>query len=800
MKLKEFITSLILFFLVVVIFFHKTFLFGRISFPGDLAVSEFNPWKSYSYLGFLPSTVPNKAQYGDVIRQIYPWKGFSLSSLKNGSFPLWNPYNFSGQPLWANAQATVLYPLNIFYFIFSKAFSWQISIIMQTFLTSIFTYLFVRKIGVGRIGSFFSSVTFSYSLFLSVFLEYNTIDHVIIFLPLTLYAIELLIEKINFKRIAIFPLSVVLAFSAGHLQVFGFVLIFSALYCFLRIIFSNWRRKRKRYYLLGFFIFYLLSLGICSVKIFPIFELIRLSARSAQEYKFLIENLLLQTRELIVFFSPDFFGNPATRNYFLSSSYPTKAVYIGLMPIIFALFSFKLFKEKIFVKFFIFSSLLLIFLLVRSPLTQFLYSFNIPLFSTGSPSNAIFLLSFSLSVLAGFGLEFWLSKNSKSFYLIVYFLLALFSLIWFKTIIYHDIIFNKRNFAYSSLLLLIFIFLFSFGNFFKRRKVFVSFLIIVFTIFDLLYFFQKFNPFVSSKLIFPDTPVFSFLQKKAGINRIWGYGAANIEANINSFYSLFSPDGYDPLYPKIYGEFVQASSNGRIIKNFNDRNRSDAVIAPGYGEKNLSANLYRLKILDLLGVKYILDKKENASTQTTFPADRFKLIYEKDDFKVYENIHALPRIFLTDDYKIFKNSEEFQDIFFSKNFDPVKMLLLEEAPANYFSLNKNGESVNKADVDLISYRPDKILLRADVSVNKLLFLSDTFYPGWRAYVDNNEVKIYKADYAFKAVVIPRGKHNVVFAYYPGSLYNGLRFTIISFVVLVLFSFALVKYKNFYEKN
>src|SRR5579864_8775020 len=194
MKQKEISLIFFLFFLITAGFFYKTIIHGYIPFPGDLLISEYNPWKTYSYLGYAPGSYPNKAQYFDVIRQLYPWKTLGISLLKQGQFPLWNPYNFSGTPLFANFQSAILYPLNIFYFFLSQVTAWSILVFLQPFLAGFFTYIFARKIGISKFGSVFSGIAFAFSSFLTVWLEYNTVGHVIIWLPLVLVSIEYLLE------------------------------------------------------------------------------------------------------------------------------------------------------------------------------------------------------------------------------------------------------------------------------------------------------------------------------------------------------------------------------------------------------------------------------------------------------------------------------------------------------------------------------------------------------------------------------------------------------------------------------
>ncbi|MEM4230354.1 MAG: YfhO family protein [Candidatus Pacearchaeota archaeon] len=785
MQIKEFLCISTSLFLILIIFFYKFFFSGLIPFPADNLITNYSPWKTYSYYGYNPGSFPDKAQYFDTLRQIYPWKTFSIDSLKNGEIPFWNTYNFSGSPLLANSQSAVFYPLGIFYLVLSQITAWSFLILLQPFLSGIFTYFFAREIKIGKLGAVFASIIFSYSLFMSVFLEYNTIGHVILWLPLSLYFIERIIKKINSWNIALFVMSLLFSFLAGHIQIFGFVITFTFIYALVRIFQREWKISRKVKFILIFFFLNSLLFGLASFQLFPTLELINLSARTPQDYNFLLNKLLIQFNQLILLISPDFFGNPVTRNYTLSDSYPGNAMYIGLIPIIFTVFSITFFKENKHIKIFSIASIVLLAFLTRSLFTELFYSINIPFFSTGSPNNAIFLLSFSLSILAGFGIENFI-RNKDRLLRVTISVAFLFVLLWIFILIIHPQV-SLKNFIYSNLILVVFFFFTLSANFIKLNRNFFIIIFITITIFDLFYFFQKFNSFVPRSLIFPQTPVTDYLKKKTGINRVWGYGSAGIDANFATQFKFFSPDGYDPLYPKRYGELIQASKDGKIHKVFTNQTRSDAVIAPGYGEKDLSLNIYRLRILDLLGVKYILDRVENGSTEITFPKNRFKLIYETDGWRIFENLKSIPRVFLTSDYKVFNNNKEFEKIFFSENLNPSKTILLEEYPAEKITNKKNIDQNLNDNVKIIFYTPKKILLNAESRKKQFLFISDVFYPSWKAFIDSKETKIYRADYAFRAILVPAGKHNVEFRYDPVSFALGLKVSIISLIILIGFS-------------
>lgn len=770
MKKKEFIIPTLFFTVITCFFFYKTIFLGLIPFPGDLLIAEYSPWKTYSYFGYTPGSFPNKAQYFDVLRQLYPWKELTIDLLKTAQIPLWNPYNFSGSPLLANMQSSVFYPFNVLYVFFPIIVAWTVFIVLQPLLAGIFTYLYLREIGVGKVGRLLSSVCFSYSLFMSVFLEYNTIGHVLLWLPLLLYAFERLLKKKTKKIIFVFIGGIVFSFFAGHLQIFGFVLLFLVFYIFFRIA----NKKRMLFYM-GLI---LLGLGVCAIQLFPTLELILHSARTTQAYQHLLENLLLQPYQLIVALVPDIFGNPANRNYTLLDSYPGNAFYIGIMPLFFASFSLIQFRKSWFVTFFAISLLVLFTLLTKSPLTEVFYLLEIPFFSTGSPTNALFLVSFCLSVLAGIGVDGWQRRdNSRFFIAIIVFTSLLFLAIG---LLGKDAI-RVNNFFYSAAFLFFFIVLFLVTIIFSKTKQYVVLIFLLLSVFDLFYFFQKFNPFVSRELVFPQAEVISFLQERGGIDRFWGYGSGAIEANFATHFRLFSPDGYDPLYPKVYGEFIQASKDGKIPKQFDNTTRSDAVVAPGYGKEDLTANMSRLRVLNALGVRYILDREDNASTEVTFPPSRFTKIYENNGWQIFENKLSAARFFLASHYAVAKTKKDFEKIFFSDTFDIKNTVVLEKNIGDVSKGEKNEESVV-----LRTYSPNEIEFFVKTNSKRLLFLSDTYFPGWKASVDNSNEPILRANYAFRAVIVPPGTHSVSFQYKPLSFTIGSLVTIISIGGLLLY--------------
>ncbi len=71
-------------------------------------------------------------------------------------------------------------------------------------------------------------------------------------------------------------------------------------------------------------------------------------------------------------------------------------------------------------------------------------------------------------------------------------------------------------------------------------------------------------------------------------------------------------------------------------------------------------------------------------------------------------------------------------------------------------------------------------------INGTPFLANA---GWKAQVDQSEVEIFRADYLFRAVRVPAGKHVVRFHYRPTSFYWGMALSLLSMAVVAWMVFS-----------
>jgi uncharacterized membrane protein YfhO len=87
------------------------------------------------------------------------------------------------------------------------------------------------------------------------------------------------------------------------------------------------------------------------------------------------------------------------------------------------------------------------------------------------------------------------------------------------------------------------------------------------------------------------------------------------------------------------------------------------------------------------------------------------------------------------------------------------------SPSDYTKLIKFNLHHSASDTAILtSYDAANFTISATVNKQQLLTLFQRHYTGWKAFVDNKEVTIYKSDLNFMSVILPAGKHTVEFRY------------------------------------
>jgi len=755
---------LIVIFLVVFIFFNQFFFKGLLPIPADTIIGLYHPFRDL-YAKDYPRGIPFKNfLITDPVRQQYPWRHLVISQEKNFEIPLWNPYNLAGAPLLANHQSSVFYPLNLFFLILPFNLSWSFLIILEPLLAGIFLFLFLDSLKLNRAASLFGSIVFSFSGFFISWMEWGTILHAALWTPLILLSIDkifLVFKKVNFKfqipnlRLLIwcfiFIFSLTSSFLAGHLQIFFYLFLVSSIYFIIRWI----QIGKNKDFLILFIILNSLFIILTSIQWLPTLQFIFLSGRNLDQIPWQNPGWFMPWQHLIQFVAPDFFGNPTTLNYWGEWNYGEFLGYIGILPLVFSLYSLFFRRDRRTLFFGTIFFLSLIFFL-PTIFAKIPYILNLPFIKTAQPTRLLFLADFSLAILSSLGLDWFLkTKNKNEVFYPIIFLLLIFISLWIFVYygenidknLAHNLVVAKRNLILPSIIFLFSSILIFFYIFFdkKNKNIILIFFILVFsvTIFDLFRAGWKFVPFTKRAYLFPKTKILSFLQEKNDSFRVMSTDSRILPPNFSIIYRIQSIDGYDPLYLLRYAELISASERGRPDISF-----------PFGFNRIITPQNYSSKIINLLGVKYILSLADLRS-------DNLVKIFQEGETRVYENKKTLPRAFFVERVKTAAGKKEAIEEMFKEDFNPAETAVVEAE--NSLGVNRNPPPRwTKGKAEVVNYSENQVVIQTDNLGNGFLVLTDSFYPSWHAKIDGRETIIYRTDFAFRGIIVPKGKHTIEF--------------------------------------
>lgn len=757
-NLKEFLVKnkfLVFIILAAVVFFYPFLLQGKIPIPADTILGLYHPWRDNVWDGKGTGVPFKNYLITDPVRQQYVWRNLAVSQLLKGSLPLWNPYSFSGTPLLANFQTAAFYPLNLLYFFLPFNFSWGLQVMLQPLLAGIFMYLYLRNLKISEPGSLIGSFVYSYSGFSIAWLEWNTILHTALWLPLTLLSVDQIVQRFNDNIrfnikillfwLFIFTFSIISSFFAGHLQIFFYSFLVIIGYTIIRILLLPINKLKVS---LLFIICFLLFTFITVIQWFPTFQLITQSARNIDQGNFQKTGWFIPWQNLAQFIAPDFFGNPATNNYFGVWNYGEFIGYLGIFPLYLLILSFFYrngWRQR-FYELVIFLSLLFS---LPTGVSKLPFILKIPFFSSSQPTRLIYLIVFSACILLSQGFDFcFKEKNFKKKLLPLLFMVLILVILWITvlfpglfslTSIISQLQVSRHNLLLPTFLIMItvvFISLTGVKKFKFPRVLYLS--MIILTVFDLFRFGWKFTPFVASDWIFPETSITNLLKQDKGQARVLVLDRRILPPNFSVQYHLQDAAGYDPLYLLSYNKLVSAWNDNKPDLTPSSFNR---IVTP----TNIDSF-----ITNLFGIKYILSYGAQNNP-------KFNLITNAVNTYLYDNPKAFPRAFLVESVVEADNDQEVLNKMFELK-DNLKTTAVVSKKLLLISKNLSG----REKVEIKSYRENDIKLESFSEIKRLLVLTDIYYPTWKVFLDGKQTEIIPVDYLFRSVIVPAGKHLIEF--------------------------------------
>jgi hypothetical protein len=770
MKKKINLLPLIIIFFISSLFFHPFLLQFKLPIPSDTIAGLYHPFRD-TLASDYPNGIPYKnSLITDPVRQQYPWKFLVVEILNKFQLPLWNLYNFAGTPLLANFQSAVFYPLNFVLFIGQPYVGWSILVMLQPLLAGLFLYLYLNNLKLNKISSIFGSICFMFSGFMMAWLEWGTVGHTALWLPLVLLSIDKIFTESSYSEIsnfkfqiskkqlkvqkyliwsAIFIFALASSFFAGHLQTFFYLFLAANIYFILRWLQYGRSKKTLTIYLILNTLFLILT----SVQWLPTLNFIMLSAREVDQV-WQKPGWFIPWQNIIQFLVPDFFGNPTTLNYWGEFNYAEFIGYIGIFPLLMVLYALIARKDR---ETFFFGSLLIMSLIFAFPtiFAKVPYIFNFPFLSTSQPTRLLFITDLSLSILAALGLDL-LIKNGRKLRLVIPSLIIgicflglwYFVLIGFKSlplISHENIATAKRNLYLPSLLFAGSILLLGFYSFIKNtklKKIFIILLLLL-TVFDLYRFFHKFNAFTDRKYLFPESRVMNFLKNQEGVFRIMTTDDRILPPNFSIMYKIQSIDGYDPLYLMKYGELMSAVA----------RNKPD-ISSPFGFNRIIALHNADSKLISLMGVKYVLSFDEIKSV-------KLEKVFTEGKTNIYKNHLAYDRAFFVEKIAPVSVNHEAINKMFEQNMNFKETAVVQD-------WDKTNVNFKQGIVNIVKYEENIIELEVKNKNDGFLVLMDSYYPAWKAKIcsiineECRETKIYLTNYNFRGIAIPKGEFKIIF--------------------------------------
>ncbi len=765
-------------------------------FPGNFLLAWFEPYKTDNFSGSFIS-LAHKPIAEDTFKLIYPFKVFAIDLIKHFQLPLWNPYNGSGMPFLAAINPGYLDPFNLLYFAFPNYLAWTLIIVIETILVGVFTFLYAKSIKLGMQASFLTAIAFTLSGAVITRISFSIFTLGIALLPFSLYALEMYRQKGQAKYLLFLSLAVGILLLSTHLQYSFYILAFIVFYGIVRFNYKNTTDRIKK--LLLPFLSIILGLGLSSIQLIPTIELFKHANLNPESSTFIFNTALLSLKNLITILIPNYYGNPSTYNYFGTGDYIETAIYLGLIPCLFVFFSILSLKEgktSSLVKFYLLVTFLTILVSLKLPFVAFLYGLNIPFLSVGVPTRIFFITSFSLAILSGFGYQYFVSMQDLgkkvlipllvfSFFVILIFAVTVLNI----NSLCPELMKNCRITSLRNTLIEVggfiatFVLIVAYSVFNLKKKKFSSIIpLIVILIVYLLGFYNsyKFLPFSPKETFFPESKVISALKMVSKNTRVLGIGEANIIPNFATYFKLYDPQYVNPLYIRRYGELVSFANTGTFPPPLL---RSDVNIITD-ATPSADMEFRRDRIMSLLNIDYLLYKKSQV------PPDYKKdlVSWENDKWYIVKRKNSLPRAYLVGKLSIDTDSQRELQELFNPSFNTATAAIVEQG-SNDSSLVEEAKTQGVATIK--SYKENNVLIKTESLTNGLLVLSDNYYPGWKAFVDDKEVFIYRTNYTLRGVVVPSGTHIVSFRYDPLSFKIGLFLSGLSGLIFLAISLTVL---------
>jgi hypothetical protein len=221
---------------------------------------------------------------------------------------------------------------------------------------------------------------------------------------------------------------------------------------------------------------------------------------------------------------------------------------------------------------------------------------------------------------------------------------------------------------------------------------------------------------------------------------------------------LYNLQGYNPVQIARYVDFLVAI-NGVELNYHEAYITQDGISSP---------------LLSLLHVTHVIVPHPIGKSPFARPAAQLvrgaRLVYSNTLVDVIA-LPALPYATIVHEAEAMPKEQVLSALLIGTR-DPATTAIVEKTPPALSAPAAGGSE----QAQVTSYEPDEIRLTAKSTGDGILVLSEIYIPGWKAYVDGDEVEIFPVNYVQRGIALPAGDHVVTFRYDPISLKAGMWIT------------------------
>lgn len=746
---------------------------------------------------------------------------------KNGEFPLWIPYIFSGMPAFAGFVAhgeRIWDFLSLIYFKLMELFRFlfgndEARVAMHYVVYAVGIYFLMLHKKSNKLIAGFTSVAavFSTGIVIWLMIGHNTKPVAFAMYPWIFLFMERMKEKFSLIYFALIVIAAHIMLESTHVQMIFYAGIAFGLYLLYNLIEALLRKISWKSFLtpavslaLGFGIAFLLSAD----KYLTVQEYTPYSTRGSapllqegqqekvtkdggHDYNYATQ-WSFSPGETFTFLVPNYFGfgkmkysGPETGGremniptYWGQKPFEDAAPYAGIIILALAIIGVVMNRKDLFVQFL---TLLSIFALILSygytmPILYDFFYYNVPFFNKfRAPSMVLALVHFALPILAGYGLSslvtFAKDNPEKAKKIVSYG-------------IYSSLAFLIMGFVFAGVFKDAYLSAVASSQSFRLPEQFREF---VFNSamsdwyingFLLIIVFLLFFMFVQRKLSYLAVMIGLFVLVLFDLWRVGWRPMEVAEQKLNKAY-FASDDAIEFVKQdkSIYrvADFASPSPNiaaYHLLQNVNGyhaaklRVYQDMLDATSQGSTNNVASPF---MWNLLNVKYIL-AKEDFGIQPIYQS-------QTTGTRVYYNSTMLPRAFFVDS-AVKTTAKEILMHLKNADFDPRKVAFYHHD----YDLKITPADTNSI-AELEQFKNEYIRFKVRSGGNQLLVISEVYYPEWKAYLDGKEIPIYQINYLLRGVVVPQGEHKLELKYESKTFETG-RILSLSFNIIVALMLAL----------